>query len=383
MKLSFSRRGAVLVVGALLGLLVAGCSETPKQEAESRAPATDPSVPHSYAIALQREDQGNMFGAIMLFEKTVDEHPDFLEAQFKLAEAYTKMGKAKSDLYDKADDMYIRLAGKVGLDDPRLQKGMASLHLARWEIDQAIEIYDKLLASDPDNCEYWVLLGRGQIAKAVQLRETDGVPAEAAQLEAARMSIQHSIDTCPDYIEGYLAMTVILDYDRAYDDIANMYEKLLERFPDNVELQRQHTMARFKGRRWEEASKGFEELLKRDPDPEERLLYVATLRKLDRIDEAEKQMEIYHKTAPKEQTVEELTKLDILKQKLDTQSKTDRAGKLFEDGKVKDALAIWEDVREHVVPYVQDDEFSDAARELLFWLDKRIVLAKKKLEAQT
>jgi len=105
------------------------------------------------------------------------------------------------------------------------------------------------------------------------------------------------------------------------------------------------------------------------------MTYIAVLKKLNRLEEAEAQKRIALKEQPLLQGPVQLTQEDILKEKIGLQKDIEQGVKLIEDKKCDDAVTLWKGTRTRIEAYLQDPEFKDAASDLLVWLDSRILYA--------
>jgi tetratricopeptide (TPR) repeat protein len=370
----------LVLAAALAAVTAAGCSR--EQSASSRAGSVPRIPPTDFAMGLARLEQGNTFGAAFLFEKAVMAHPESLGYAFKLGDTYTLLGADDRDYFEKAAQVYDDLEAVVGVDDERLRTARARLFTAQGQVDPAIEIFKELVSEHEDDCEYWILLGRAQIQKAIALRGAVGLEAQMEQLEIADKTYEHAVELCPDRLDAYWGRAVLMEQNKDYDGLIELYGGLLKRFPDNVDALRQYTYAHYMKRDWAGAAENLEKLLKRDYTLDDHRKYIVCLGKIGRTDEEQEQIKLYKETAPKAEGPVYLTDMDRLRIQLNVNPMTDRAGNLFEDGEYQEAIDLWKEVRGLAEARMDDPEFGDAARDFIVWLDRRIQLAQRKISGE-
>jgi tetratricopeptide (TPR) repeat protein len=317
-------------------------------------------------------EEGNYLGAVYQLERTIQDHPDFIDGYHKLALACIEAARVDKQYLERAREVYETIETLVPEDDLELIKGVARLNILEWKADEALARYEEVLAKNPENCEFWKLYGDGHVAKAVELSDTEDADAEAFQFEEARASYERAIQLCPENFDSYEGLAIILNQRKLYQDVVRIYGDLREKYPENVQVHRAWTMAQFRFRDWERAARGFGELMDVDPRPKERLSYASVLRKLERFDDADEQLRIYQETAPKQEGPRELTALDILREELGIQASAEKASALIDEGNYDEALVVWREARARVDLRAVDPKFRDAAGELIVWLERRI-----------
>ena len=360
------------LVSAFVGTLVLlSCGESSQQgSAEVKKPALR--GPRAYAYGLERLEEGNYFGALYKFEQAIKEDPGFVDAYRQLGIVCAELGRRDRDYFERGEEVYAALRTLIPEDDLQLIKDEGRLKIRMGMADEAVATYEEALRREPENCELWILYGNGLVAKGMELRGNFGVEAETEQLREALSTFYSAIELCPNNFDGYYGVAIIMYQLKRYGDVEKMYTELREKHPESVEVLRQYTLAHFRSRKWDTAAAGFEELLGKDPTPEERLSYVAVLRKLERFDDAEEQLRIHSETAPKLAGPPELTKTQILRDELGIRTSAEEAAALMEKGKYDDALVVWRDMKARVTARWDDPEFEDATRELSVWVERRI-----------
>lgn len=356
---------------ALLGFLflaVFGCSGNGSPAVSSSSPGGK----SAYDYGMDRLHEGNYIGASYQFKKATEENPDSIPAYLALARAYAQAGNLDHDYFKLAQAVYDTLKTRIPEDDLRLVEGEAQLKVLMWQVDDAINLYESALADNPEDCELWVLLGQAIQAKGVELRELVGEDAERAKLEEALDVYHKAIKICPDSFDAYHGIAVILTQRKQYQDVVKMYVDLRQQYPDSLRVLRDYTHARFTARDWSEAADGFAQLLDQDPRPQERLMYIAALRKLKRFDDADKQKAIYLQTAPKFYGPKELTPEDVLREQLGINELAEKAGTLMEQKKYEESRAVWKQARDRAQTKVNDPKYGDAARTIMIWVERRL-----------
>jgi len=323
----------------------------------------------------ERMNQGNYLGAAFQFERAIEKDPANVGAYLRLGSAYTRMGLSYPTYFAKAESTFARVATMVGKNDVGYRKGMADLALAQWNVDDAINIYQKLVTDHPDSCSYLDMLADAQRLKGLQVQETEGRDAALAELEQAEKSARKAMALCPDRVEPVQMLAAIMDSRKSYAEVEGLYESMLKKDPGNMAFLRGYAIATFNARDWEKAGKALEEVLKKNPRYEDRMMYISVLRKLNRVEEAEAQQRIAIKLQPVVQGPVELTKTDILKEKIGLQPDVEQFVKLVDEGKCDEAVTLLKGTRSRIEAYLQDPDFKDAAGDLLQWLDARILYA--------
>lgn len=359
-----------LVLALVFTAAVGGCTsdpgETPVRNQSAR------SGPESYQRGVASMELGNVRGALDQFKLSIHEHPDYLEAYWKLAECYVELGRQRKAYFEEAQAIYDQLASRVPGEDRRLLKAQARLHIFTWKIDEALSMYEEVLAKEPENCEFWTLYGDAQRAKASEVSELEGPAAAAAITDEALLSFERAVESCPDHFEAHEGIAIILTQRKLYDEVVVTYTDLRKKYPDEDRVVRMYTLALYRARDWAMAAKAFEDLLKRDPRPQDHLNYAAVLRKLERFDDSAEQVRLYEQTAPRSEGPEERTRLDILRDELKIVDSAKRAAALIEEKKFDEAIVVWTESRDRVRRRLTDPDFEDESRELLVWLERRI-----------
>jgi|GEM_PF-1084783 len=364
----------VVFWGFLLAALPAWAA-SPDSTAMTTPVEVGPTARQSIEIGDERMKQGNYLGAAFQYQRAVETDPSNIDAYLKLGSAYTQMGQSYQVYFSKAESTYARVASMKGRNDTGYRKGIADLALAQWNVDNAVAIYQKLTVDFPESCSYMVMLANSQRMKGLQVQETEGRDAAMAELDEAEKSARKAMALCPDSIEPVEMLAAVMDTRKSYGEVVALYESMLKKSPGRVEFLRGYAIATFNARDWEKAGQALGELLQKDPRFEERMTYIAVLKKLNRLEEAEAQKRIALKEQPLLQGPVQLTQEDILKEKIGLQKDIEQGVKLIEDKKCDDAVTLWKGTRTRIEAYLQDPEFKDAASDLLVWLDSRILYA--------
>ena len=99
-------------------------------------------VEHKIKVAAEYEAQGKNLHAIQLYNSIINEHPEFEEVYFYIAELYEKTGNLKP-----AFNLIYSLLDKVpGNNEVRLFLGQLLLRNSKWE--EAIEILSFILPEE-------------------------------------------------------------------------------------------------------------------------------------------------------------------------------------------------------------------------------------------
>jgi tetratricopeptide (TPR) repeat protein len=330
------------------------------------------------ALGDERMKQGNFLGAAFQYERAVEKDSTFVEGYYKLARAYIEAGRTYHDYLLQAEAVYGKLATLVDREDTEYRRNYAGFLLAKWDMDAAIIIFEELVAQSPQDCLEWVALGDAERAKGLAIQETQGLEASVSQLEKAEKTFRQAMEICPDRFEPVVGLARVLDARKQYREVATLYKTYWEKYPENVDMLRGLAYAYFNSRDWETSAKYLGELIRKDPKPEDRLVYISALRKVDRLDEAEEQGRLYKAEAPQLQGPVQLLPVDVLREELGIRRDSEQAVAFLEQGKCEEAVQVWRGSRSRVEARLEDPEFGEAAEELIVWLDRRILYAEGK-----
>ena len=369
--------GQGILWGTLLAALPAWAA-SPDSAAVTTTLDMGPTALQSIEIGDERMKQGNYLGAAFQYERAVEKDPSNVNAYLKLGSAYTRMGLAYQMYFEKAESTYAKVASMKGKNDVGYRKGMADLAMAEWNVDDAVATYQKLTVDYPESCSYMVMLADSQRLRGLQLQETQGSEAALASLGEAENSARKAMALCPDRIEPVQMLAAVMDTRKSYGEVVALYESMLKKDPGRIEYLRGYAYATFNARDWEKSGQALSDLIQKNPRFEERMMYIAVLRKLNRLEEAEAQQRIALKEQPVLQGPIQLTKTDILKEKIGLQKDVEQGVKLIDDKKCDEAVTLWKGTRTRIEGYLQDPEFKEAAADLLVWLDSRILYAQGK-----
>lgn len=99
----------------------------------------------------------------------------------------------------------------------KIDQGVAAQKAGRT--DEARELYQEVLANDPDN-----KLANFNLGVAAQL---------AGQLDEAESYYRRSLTTDPDFLPGLFNLAILLERQNRNDESAELYRMILEKYPDN------------------------------------------------------------------------------------------------------------------------------------------------------
>ena len=364
--------------GLMLAALPAWAASPDSTATVSTTIQEGPSAAQAMEIGDERMKQGNYLGATFQYSRAIQKEPANTVAYLKLGSAYTRMGLSYQIYFSKAESTLAKVASMVGKKDVGYRRGMADLALAQWNVDDAVSIYQQLTVDYPDSCGFMTMLADAQRLKGLQLLETQGRDEAVAQLNEAEKSARKAMALCPDNVQPVQMLAAVMDSRKSYGEVVSLYESVLKKDPNKVEYMRGYAVATFNARDWEKAGVALDNLIKRDPHFEDRMMYIAVLRKLNRLPEAEAQERIAREEQPKFVGPIQLTQTDILKEKIGLQKDVEQGVDMIEKGQCDAAVTLWQGTRSRIQGYLQDPDFKDAAGDLLVWLDSRILYAQGK-----
>ena len=121
-KKSFVRWAGALLVGIVLGSAAAAAPGTGGNTVNAR---------QRVVLGDERMAQGNYLGAAFQYERAVAQDSNYVDAYYKLARAYTEMGRTYKDYLVQAGVAYDELAPKVGIESAEYRKNYADYRTAR------------------------------------------------------------------------------------------------------------------------------------------------------------------------------------------------------------------------------------------------------------
>ena len=228
MLLRASKLGLVLVP---LTLVLSASAATPKYQAEEGARVA-PSTAQKYFTSGQELMINHRYlDAVEQFRLAIDEDSEFVDAYKNLAAAYTKMAESEAEYYEDALETYEDLEIIVD-DDVAIKKNKAFILAKLDELQDAIDTYDEIIELAPDDCQ--AMGTKGELHRQLAEEKTDA--EQEAEVNLALESFMMVIENCPEELAAYNTAGEILFSQGKTDEASAVYDQLLVKDPENVEI---------------------------------------------------------------------------------------------------------------------------------------------------
>ena len=205
-----------------------------------------------YLLGLIRHFGGRHDEALQLLREALSRNPYLGAAELDMALIYSQRGE-----WGDAEEIFERLTGQ-NASDPTLFGFVGQAHLARGQVDAALDDFIKALELDPDNL--YALKGRircelrlGRFAKAMAilapvleahpnfadlLKLRGDIHFKQGDFERAEGAYNLALSNSPDYLEAQLALALTLRNQGRAGEASELLRSLLDRHPENLELRR-------------------------------------------------------------------------------------------------------------------------------------------------
>ncbi|MCC6346517.1 MAG: PEP-CTERM system TPR-repeat protein PrsT, partial [Nitrospirales bacterium] len=198
---------------------------------------------------LQMLNENNPRGAIVLLRNALEEDPNFFEARFHLARAYTRAGNT---------DAAERELGKVVLQSPAFPEAhieLARIHVQKNRPDEALRELGKLGGDAAAAAEVFEISGgahalKGELADAVELlrksiRQDGGRSSAAVSLarvflmrgenDEAKRQIEEVLQREPSRKDALFLLAEIRTSGHAADEAIATYDRIIRAYPSDVD----------------------------------------------------------------------------------------------------------------------------------------------------
>ncbi len=205
-----------------------------------------------YLLGLIRHFEGRHDEALQLLREALSQNPYLSAAELDMALIYSQRGE-----WGDAEEIFERLTGRDAAD-PDLFGFVGQAHLARGQVDEALDDFTKALELDPDNL--YALKGRvrcelrlGRFAKGISLitpylerfanypdllKLEGDLHFKQGDFEQAETSYRRALEGSPHYLEAKLALALALRNQGRAGDAAELLRALVARHPEKLELKR-------------------------------------------------------------------------------------------------------------------------------------------------
>ncbi len=191
--------------------------------------------------------------AITLFQRAIQEDPKYAQAQAALAQAYWyKYTATKDPQWAAQAKAAVKAAENLDSRLPDVQLAIGNLNLQTGAFPTAVTAFQQVLASDPENSEAYVGLGRTY--------DSLGRTAEAEQAFRSAIKIRPACWSC------YNVLGIFLNKHTRYAEAAEAWRKVTELAPDNVWGYMNVGVTYFNTGQFEMADQYFRQGLKVAPD---------------------------------------------------------------------------------------------------------------------
>lgn len=290
----------VLGLWTFTAILIAGITAAPvtrvmAQEGDTPAVQEDlTKAQEYYRQGVELMNSSRYLDAVERFQLALDEDPEYLDAQRRLAYVYTQMGQTEPDYYQDALDVYEDLKTELPEDDIDVRKNIAFVQAAMDDIDDAIATYQEILEIDPDDCVIWKQIGGAQKLLADRMRadeQTDS-PEFATRVDEAVKAYSKVAELCPDDVENLDTLAKLYWDTGQKDEAGEVYARMLKLDPENLDVLAKAAYIDKEAEKWDSAAELYEKILEIDPTRlNDRKQYANALQKAGRLKEAAVQFE--------------------------------------------------------------------------------------------
>jgi len=292
MQMNAGIRAALVTVLAMVGAQVAA----PAVHAQEGNP-DDLTVAQRFdLLGGEYMEEKSYKEAVAAYRQAVEADSTFAMAWKHLALAYTEMGREDPQYFMEADAIYQRLAKTVPADDVETLRGRAYLMALAGNYDGAVADYRTILEQLPEDCDAWAKLSQVRSVQSEVVIEAVGpatpeLATYAKEMTDAQLQL---LRLCPEQVTDYESLFNMFTRSRRYEEGAVTFQGLLDLHPDDIELIRRTGDLYFMSRNWAEAVRLFAELLTLQVENQDyRLKYISSLRKLERFEEADAELQKY------------------------------------------------------------------------------------------
>jgi len=169
----------ILIVLVIVAVAFSGCRGKTKEEL--------------YAEGMQQSKVANPSGVIVLMKSALEKDPNFLDARYQLALAYTATGK-----YEQAEREFQKVL-RQSPSYPGLKLSLAKLHTSANKPDAAIAEALEVLKVNPGSAEALETLANAHVLKG-DLAQAESYLLQALKVEPGRTSVQ--VELAAVYLAG-------------------------------------------------------------------------------------------------------------------------------------------------------------------------------------
>ena len=205
-----------------------------------------------YLLGLLRHFTGRHEEALDLLREALSQNPHLSAAELDMAQIYSQRGE-----WGDAEAIFKRLMGENS-GDATLFGFVGQAHLARGQVEEALDDFCKALELDPANLyalkgriRSELRLGRNAKARSVLapvlaahadypdlLKLSGDIHFRQGDFVAAESEYRRALSCSPHYLEAHLALALALRNQGRAGEAAELLQRLTERHPDNLELRR-------------------------------------------------------------------------------------------------------------------------------------------------
>ncbi len=201
----------------------------------------------TFPVASDTCDRACREKIINLYKSILDDHPDNYRAAMELALYYHSIGEAQ-----KGDAILIDLAGKSEPADQYMIQLISQFYISRKRIDDAKTVLTGMLRGAPDNSGLHYLLG---VVYDKQEKDADALE-HFSRVQA----------DSPFYTTTLIQMAFLYEQKGQPDKAEALFDLLLEREPDNVDLILYAGSFLERQKKYEEAATLFKQGLEKEPE---------------------------------------------------------------------------------------------------------------------
>ncbi|NBC26664.1 MAG: protein kinase [Bacteroidetes bacterium] len=198
---------------------------------------------------LQRYDRiENINDAIDSFKQSIELDPEFALAHAGLGQAYwRKYDYTRETNWLEQAEKEARAALEINSDLTEVNITMGVINTAFGRYEEAVEIFNDVLASDPTNADAY--------------RELAWVYESLGEIEKAESTLKRSIQLKPDYWVGHNRLGAMYLDNNQFEHAIEKFKKVIELTPDNYTGYMNLGITYYKLGRYDDARSMFEKSL--------------------------------------------------------------------------------------------------------------------------
>jgi len=199
-----------------------------------------------FAEAYQLQYQGDLPKAISLYQKIVEQNPDYLDALHFLGLTYAQSGDIKTAIH------YLLKAQAIDATDPAVLNNLANAYKKTDQLDEAIRYYLKAIALKPDYAQ-----AHNNLAT---------IYAQRNQYQEALVHYKKAVHASPDFVAAHFNLGLLLVKNNELAAAKTQFTNVLSLNPNHLEAQFYLGVLAIEAGELEKAEEAFQAVLTLDAE---------------------------------------------------------------------------------------------------------------------